>query len=114
MQVLNERHNMLHRQAILLRAASEPLTQADRQRLDVRLTPPVKSAPIVSFQTTLLHRKRDDSSLKCVYSLLLTSRYVSYWYSEYTPSMEWWMSVHPDHPVITAAAIKSSIAVLNT
>ena len=36
MQILNERHNMLHRQAILLRAASEPLNQADCQRLDVR------------------------------------------------------------------------------
>lgn len=39
MQVLNERHSMLHRQAILLRAASEPLNQDDRRRLDVRLIP---------------------------------------------------------------------------
>ena len=39
MQVLNERHTMLHRQAILLRAATDPLNEEDRQRLDVRLVP---------------------------------------------------------------------------
>ena len=37
MEVLNDRHNMLHRQAILLRAASEPLNDGDRQRLKVSL-----------------------------------------------------------------------------
>lgn len=37
MEVLNDRHNMLHRQAMLLRAASEPLNDGDRQRLKVSL-----------------------------------------------------------------------------
>lgn len=33
MQVMSQRHNMLHRQVILARAGSEPLTDEDRQRL---------------------------------------------------------------------------------
>lgn len=34
-QVMTQQHTLLHRQAILLRA-TEPLTQADRNRLEVR------------------------------------------------------------------------------
>ena len=35
MQIMSSRHNFLHRQAIIARAACEPLTEADRQRLTV-------------------------------------------------------------------------------
>ena len=35
MQVLNARHTMLHRQAILLRASTEKVTQQDRELLEV-------------------------------------------------------------------------------
>ncbi|GAB4817034.1 hypothetical protein N2152v2_004080 [Parachlorella kessleri] len=34
MQIMSTRHNFLHRQAIIARAGCEPLTDADRQRLD--------------------------------------------------------------------------------
>lgn len=37
MHIMSRRHNFLHRNAILLKAAMEPLTQADRYRLDVWL-----------------------------------------------------------------------------
>jgi [histone H3]-lysine4 N-trimethyltransferase ATXR3 len=35
MQIMNAKHTGLHRQAILLRASSERLTQGDRDRLKV-------------------------------------------------------------------------------
>ena len=35
MQVMLQRHNMLQRQVMLLRAASEPVTHEDRARLEV-------------------------------------------------------------------------------
>ena len=36
MHILNMRHTMLHRQAILLRASTEKVTQQDRELLEVR------------------------------------------------------------------------------
>ena len=36
-QVMTQRHSMLRRQALLLRAGMEPLTDADRARLQVAL-----------------------------------------------------------------------------
>ncbi len=35
-QVMLQRHNMLQRQVLLLRAASEPVTDEDRARLEAR------------------------------------------------------------------------------
>lgn len=35
MQVMLQRHNMLQRQVMLLRAASQPVTHEDRARLEV-------------------------------------------------------------------------------
>ena len=35
-QVMLQRHNMLQRQVMLLRAASEPVTEEDRARLEAR------------------------------------------------------------------------------
>ena len=45
MQIMSCRHNFLHRNAILLRTATEPLTEEDRERLDVSTDPLLSSVP---------------------------------------------------------------------
>ena len=41
MQIMVREHNMLHRQAIILKAATYPLNDKDRQRLKVTFTLPL-------------------------------------------------------------------------
>ncbi len=48
MQVMLQRHNMLQRQVLMLRAACEPLTAEDRSRLEAR--------PACCIPLTALHR----------------------------------------------------------
>lgn len=46
MQIMVREHNMLHRQAIILKAATYPLNDKDRQRLKVTFPLPQPSVPV--------------------------------------------------------------------